>query len=535
MGPPERPQKPLDPNDITDMVALSGVDLRAEDEYLAQSFLRSTSYNTSFDTAHGSGSQSQGGNNNSFNTWSQGNYGSQPAFSAGPPFNRAEVTERSLEEEMRGKHKMAARRYAEMKAVHLRDPFLSANAVRDRIGKHAYAEHVRFNQTGYHEPNNSNASAALRPQDANARYRLGEDGTGIVKASVTHRLEQDSPVVEMLSLISLACNERLRTLLEDAYAVSRARQYGSHGVVPPEWSSIATSQAPTPPETAMAPSLNISQTPWDKVAVSPTPAQTSQELDKEKEKGKEKEKATDDQDAASKGRLPTPPTEPSPPPQQTLRFSSPLPSILHSVAQSDLAAEKARIEKRKRRLASGTGTSASADPGSSATPAPSAAGTEASGVAGADAPTKVTKKQMAAEKKSAANEEVQRKQANATANMALGGGGKKYSWLSGGSKASSSGLAVGAGMGRGVGTTPKSSAPSTPGPGAVAQKTAEEPGLKEGRWRKLGAWREDGREGAGVQVRDLVAVLERDGLERKTLAKCLVRLKGDEAAMGVQK
>jgi hypothetical protein len=147
----------------------------------------------------------------------------------------------------------------------------------------------------------------------------------------------------------------------------------------------------------------------------------------------------------------------------------------------------------------------------------------------------MTKKMIAAEKKSAVNEEVQRKQANATANMALGGGGKKYSWLTAKGGAAS-GLSAGAGMGRGVGTTPKSSAPSTPGPSTTANAATEkkavaveEPGLRaKDVAGRLGTWREDGQEGRGVQIRDLVGVLERDGLEKKTLARCLARLRSDE-------
>jgi hypothetical protein len=146
----------------------------------------------------------------------------------------------------------------------------------------------------------------------------------------------------------------------------------------------------------------------------------------------------------------------------------------------------------------------------------------------------MTKKAMAAEKKSAINEEVQRKQANATANMALGGGGKKYSWLSGAKKNAAGGLTAGAGMGRGVGTAAKGgSAPGTPGLAGTAGKAVpaptEDPALRSKElWKKLGEWREDGELGKGVQVRDLISVLERDGLEKKTLAKCYTKLRSDE-------
>ncbi|KIW04910.1 uncharacterized protein PV09_04081 [Verruconis gallopava] len=526
MGPPERPQKPLDPNDITDMVALSGVDLRAEDEYLAQSYLRSTSFTTSFGSQRSS-TPSQG-NNSSFTQWSQANYGSQPAFEAGRPFNQPPVTEKTLEDELREKHKRQARKYAELRQVHMRDPFLAAQRVREQIEKRAYEEHVRFNQQGIRDIP-VRPPGELQPQDVQAKTMMGSDGTGLVAAkaevSVRHTVEQDSPVIEVLSLLSLAANERLRTVLEDAFAVSRARRFGSHGVVPPEWSSIAEGSGPSQDTTAA--SQSITHTSWDRPperAVSPSAPQPP--------------KPTDSNGA----RLPTPPTEPSPPPQPqpTIAYKSMIPSLLRDIAAAEREMEKKRLEKRKRRqssLAPGTSSEGISTPAAPSTPA----GVDPAVAVASVVPPKMTKKALAAEKKSAVNEEVQRKQANATANMALGGGGKKYSWLSGGKTAGGGGLTAGAGMGRGVGTTPKSgSAPGTPGPssasGAAASGTGkqgvasqEDPGLRSKElWKKLGMWREDGEGGKGIQMRDLVNVLERDGLEKRTLSRCYHRLKSDE-------
>lgn len=144
----------------------------------------------------------------------------------------------------------------------------------------------------------------------------------------------------------------------------------------------------------------------------------------------------------------------------------------------------------------------------------------------------MTKKALAAEKKSAVNDEVARKQANATANYALGNKSKKYAWLNAGANKSGGGLTAGAGMGRGMGTTPKGgSTPGTPGvAGSGGQAVVvEDPGMRSREvWKRLGMWREDGERGRGVQIRDFVSVLEREGLEKKTLGRCLARLRSDE-------
>jgi len=86
-------------------------------------------------------------------------------------------------------------------------------------------------------------------------------------------------------------------------------------------------------------------------------------------------------------------------------------------------------------------------------------------------------------------------------------------------------------MGRGVGTTPKSgSTPGTPGPSSMGKPAVvEDPGLRSNElWKRMGEWREDGEKGRGVQIRDFIGVLERDGLERRTLMRCLGRLRSDE-------
>jgi Transcription initiation factor TFIID component TAF4 family len=211
-------------------------------------------------------------------------------------------------------------------------------------------------------------------------------------------------------------------------------------------------------------------------------------------------------------RLPTPPHEPELPPRPTIAFSSPLPTLLQSIANADKEAEKKRLERRKKRekerqnsILSDTASPATATPTGPATP-------------GADVAVKITKKQAAKESKQAVTDEVQRKQANATAAMALGGMSRKYSWMTAAPKATS-GLQAGVGLGRGG--TPGSSKTG----GAVAAQPQEDAGLRSKEYyKKLGLWREDGVNGQGIQIRDWITVLERDGVEKKTLAKSYARL-----------
>lgn len=85
------------------------------------------------------------------------------------------------------------------------------------------------------------------------------------------------------------------------------------------------------------------------------------------------------------------------------------------------------------------------------------------------------------------------------------------------------GLQTGVGLGRGG--PPASSRSGA----AVPAQPQEDAGLRSKEYyKKLGLWREDGVNGRGVQIRDWITVLERDGVEKKTLAKCYARLSSGE-------
>ena len=74
-------------------------------------------------------------------------------------------------------------------------------------------------------------------------------------------LNQNAPLVEILSLLSLAAEERIRSLVEDAFALSQGRQNTSHGIVPPQLLDLAVLEKDA--EQKMVAPVNVLRTPWE--------------------------------------------------------------------------------------------------------------------------------------------------------------------------------------------------------------------------------------------------------------------------------
>jgi hypothetical protein len=137
----------------------------------------------------------------------------------------------------------------------------------------------------------------------------------------------------------------------------------------------------------------------------------------------------------------------------------------------------------------------------------------------------MTKKERERQAKMGQTEEVLHKNSNTTAALQLGiGKRKKYSWLTGGAPAAPVNPYK---------QSPKSASTSaaTNGTGGGRNSSTGGNGTDKAlqvRERKWGSWREDGVEGRGIQIRDWVVVLERDGKEKKALQKSLLKLESSE-------
>ncbi|OAG03821.1 uncharacterized protein CC84DRAFT_1188391 [Paraphaeosphaeria sporulosa] len=445
--------KDSNPNTLADVITGSGIDLQREEEELLRGNYQSQS-SASTMSPHGS-----------FNWSQQSNHG---AFQGAGPLSQPKTKEEQ-EDELRRKHANVARIHNEAASHPLTDPFLLAAGVRQRMSKKVYEHGIKLDLEGLFDKIPSAVQNVTRKE-------LGpsSNGESIVELQATSLLNNGAPLVDLVSLVSLAAEERVRTVIEDAFALAQGRRNTSQGVVPPSLADVAAASGDTQRTEAVVP--NISKTAWE---------------------------ATENASSPS-ARLPTPPGDVSPAPQATIQFTAnPIVDSLKRRMQDDEKFEKARIAKRQKRL---QGNSASQDT-LIATP-----------TSFPDKP--ITKKERDRINKAGNTEEAVHKRANETAAMALGmkKGKKKYSWMDLGSGGGS-----GASTPRGNPVTVGSaSGTSTP---AAAQTDR---GLLATKRKFQGGNLEKGDEGEKIQLRDIVHVLELDGKERKALVQIIARMRSSD-------
>ncbi|KAF2815702.1 uncharacterized protein BDZ99DRAFT_376991 [Mytilinidion resinicola] len=484
MGPPKVPyskttdssgldkmERSTNINDLSDIITAAGIDEREEEDYLSRNYRNQ--HSTSFVGSFNSQSSSTVSPNGSFQ-WPQGQHG---AFQGAGPLSQPPVTEKTFEEKLEEAHRSAARALNEAQQYHLNDPFLVASAVRHKLHNGGYEHGVEVDLNGLYDRLPQTAT------NVQQRVATGADGSSIAVRQADSVLSKNAPLVDILTLISLAAQERIRTVIDDAYGLARGRQVGSNGLVPPEWADIATGVNAEP---ATAVPTNLTKSAWEAPdsAVSPMTVPGLK--------------------PSSAGGLPSPPTESPPSPKATVQIPNNLASTLKKLAARDRRYEQERLERRaKRQKVSLTPAGAS----------PTVPGTPSGDVMAEMKP--LSKKERDRLSKIDQSQDVLHRNANATASLALGGGKKKYSWMTGGAKpATPSRINTGVGAG--------STSGGSGGTGPVVDR------LLVARDRKFGSFREDETKGRGIQLRDIIHVLDYDGKERKTLMRTLARLKSNE-------
>ncbi|ODA81721.1 hypothetical protein RJ55_00224 [Drechmeria coniospora] len=479
MGPPQRPaERPAKDYeyDVTDSLAGTGIDLRAEEQYM------SDLYSHALDA----GSDSRTG-------FPQHPPGPKSTFyGAGPANQAAESTNGMDQDEFAAKAAERAwsessMRLAVQRTQEINDPFLLVALLHQRAEKAAREHHLGLNLD---MKNNNQTMGKMRlpeqfPTPAvNVRTEQGPDGTTV--ATTGSYIPQDSFLVDQLALMSIATKQRLRDLVEEASVIAVHRQQTSHGDVPEEWAAAA---APLNMEPLEPMQLDEAAGATDGGT---NPLKRSAEA-----------AATEDGAVGASKKLPK-------------IGGSSVTVPMRERARQEREWEEARLRRRQRRKEGGT------ESGSTA----SRAGSVSAGTAGSVAPEPekgMTKKEMkknqalkAAEANSHANQ-------NMTSSMFAGLGGKgslfgkkktgkTYDWMN---------------VGRTGGGT-NSPARATPGPKGIngsggASAAAHHALTTEGR-NRLGAWREDKEKGKSIQLRDWVMVLERDGREQNALSAAYVQL-----------
>jgi hypothetical protein len=238
-----------DVNNLSDVLSGTIVDLRAEEDLLLHSY-GNRNYGASFN------SQASGSNstpNTSFNNWSQ--QGSHGAFQGTGPLTTG-ITQEQHDAEFLRKHEQAARILNESAQQPLTDPFLAANVLRHRIAKRAYETGIQVNVDGLFDK-----IPEKTPRDSTRTVQAGANGEQVVGLEAASLLNQNASLVEILSLLTLAAEDRIRSLVEDAFALSQGRQHTSHGVIPPQLVDIAAVDKNAEPK--MVAPVNILRTPWE--------------------------------------------------------------------------------------------------------------------------------------------------------------------------------------------------------------------------------------------------------------------------------
>ncbi|KAA8651400.1 hypothetical protein EYZ11_010438 [Aspergillus tanneri] len=479
MGPPSRPvEKATDAAELTDVLASSGIDVREEEAFLTSSYSGPGVQAQQAPRPHQQQpplppqQQPQPPVNTSFTSQAStaGTVSSQPSFSEPSPF-KPPATQESFStkpssqppppfkdsNEPSREDSEAARRAQ----YHLQEPFLFTKVLEQKLQRRGFELGVRIPAEGLFHP------VPGRPQPIEV---TGPDGSSIVRTGQTILNQEGAPLVDILNLMSISCEERLRAVIDYSSSLARSRREHSHGNVPVEWNDLAS---------------NVTN--------------------------------------GSKGSPETPLKRPhSSTEQQTARS---LPEKCRILMDKDNSGEESRAAKRAKRSASailgegGAGRSELVDiPGSS--PSTPTASERAPNIDRRGLSKKEAKKLIDAK----ASEAQQHQQSVETARLATNsmitgrmfGTKKSYSWLKR-EPPTGSGFSTPSRVNT---ATPSASSDKVGRPGEPAAIPT----------KRLGTWREDREIGAGVQVRDILFMLELDGRGTRHVQKAYSKdIKEDRA------
>ncbi|KAG8529011.1 uncharacterized protein KY384_006700 [Bacidia gigantensis] len=465
MGPPSRPDnRPADLNELGDVLFGAGVDLKEEEAALLQT--RDNNQNSSFEDQL---REASGASSNAQYPFARGNFysqnypGGRDSFFGGGILNQPAQKEQTADERAEAERKQALRKQAEIRQYHLNRPFLLTGNLQRRVYKEAGNVQVQVPIKDHDILRPTQPKIA--PQSITVRGPDGHDVVKVVQGEPLLGLKNS--LADILTLMSLATEERLRTIVEDSATLAKGRRIGAHGLVPQDMLDLAkktngdaAATLPTPENSVVSPKENTLKRSYSEMNTPQTPVASH----------------------GMKG------------PQNAVA------QALQRLARAERTAEEARLVKRKKRAEAadgspaGSGSLGASEPGTPATLP--------------DAPIEMPKKSALKNQKKAPTEQQAFAASNNTMRMALGLGsamGKKLAWMQ------------------------KDTGPSNPylqKPKVDTKKSdaANALGSNLPKSRNFGNFREDGEGGAGIQVRDVISVLEHDGKEKKALQRAYAKL-----------
>ncbi|KAF2860152.1 hypothetical protein K470DRAFT_258121 [Piedraia hortae CBS 480.64] len=442
MAPPARPGREDTISELTDSMYGCGVNLKEEENYIHSMFNKQPqpinpqtashallAPGSSFAAATGPGGP-----------W---------AGTFGAPMSQEQIVAT-----IKDKEHAASRARNERLQHHLNNPFTSTNALRNRLMKISQAEGVEVNMTGLYQ--RSDAPAHLTTM-------LKSGSTGIVAATESRPLltvARGEQFEQLLSLLSIATEERLRARVDDCHGMVRARVTGDRGCVPSFLFSAVVGAAQGIPERTVQES--ITGTAWDK--------------------GRADEEGT---------------------PRTTVSFKSPVADTLRRLAEQEQKLETGINKRRKARKRK--------------------AEEEASEAEGAMAESQVhelleTAGRMSKKELERREKEAQRSTAHSINRTVARAIGKKlkYSWMSADSYSNQ--------YSRPNSSTPQAISSEVQSPVDAAHTASlAEPIAARSSAPKWGHWVERGPESHKIQVRDWINVLDRDGTEQRALSTAFAK------------
>lgn len=223
MAPPSRPQsdnKPTDINELGDVLAGSGIDLREEEAAM----LRGSNDQHSRDNTHRTPIPYPFPRDNYY---SANVVGDRQSFYGSGMYNQPAGMYRSAEAIAKQEEARLRRRKHEVGQYHLNDPFLESGRVHRIFALEQNRNHIKFDDSHVFFP-------GQQPQPQQ-RYLQDSSGNTLLRTSHNEKVIQLGPTrAEILTLISLASEERMRSFVEDAAVLARQRRIGSLGFPSPD-------------------------------------------------------------------------------------------------------------------------------------------------------------------------------------------------------------------------------------------------------------------------------------------------------------
>ncbi|KAK0626797.1 hypothetical protein B0T14DRAFT_511016 [Immersiella caudata] len=251
MGPPskpaERPTKEYE-YDVSDSLAGTGIDLRAEEQALADFYAGSFAQ----EARTGLPANAPGGKASMYGAgWA--NQPAQPTDATQEQF-AADAAKKAWDE--------AAQRLAISRSNEIREPFLQIATVHARAEKIAKEHGIGLNLDLRSNPalmGKLKAPVDFPQPKVTVSTKAGPEGTMVATSSSW--IPHDAWLADQLALLSIATKHRLRELIEEAADVAINRQTTSNGEVPEEWAEVAvplqTGLSSLPePDSAVSPPTN---------------------------------------------------------------------------------------------------------------------------------------------------------------------------------------------------------------------------------------------------------------------------------------